>query len=150
MKRVISLMALTLLALGCQGVDKEKLVNLHDFTLTAHEDWDVIFYGSKEAQLKVPGETYHFDYLNLRINKDEAIDLTGFGMIGANDDNIVYDNDCDTAYDCFYLQIEDTLYEATFTVSSQETPPEDADENWTPDIHVDTQEMIDFLLTAES
>lgn len=149
MKRLLTLLLISALAFGCQrNVESDdKLVELAHFNLTAPENWDVIFYTGSEAQLRVP-DPNNLDYLILDVRDAEDKIYGEAEPVGSNASTRVYDDACGGAFDCFYLEFEGKTYSIVFSVSSSEQAPENLDGIWFPEVVVETQEMIDLLLTA--
>ncbi|MFT7184192.1 MAG: hypothetical protein ACI9QC_000526 [Oceanicoccus sp.] len=150
MKKLLTLILLSALAAGCQGAteENEQLIELQNLNLTAQESWDVIYFTRYEAQVKVP-DPVNQDFLTMEIRANNSADVSDLEAVGVNGSTMVYDNACGGAFDCFYLQFEDTIYDVNFTTSSSELPPENLDGIWNPTVEVETYEMIDLLLTAE-
>lgn len=142
------LIALMTLMLGCQSESNEQMIELKEIELTTPEDWQVIFYGREEAQMKVPGDSIDFDYLNVSIRENSNFDVPQLKSLKEKENVIVYERECKDLYRCFYLKVEDTLYNVDFQISSTEIPPANADESWRPNVNVETDKIVDFLLTA--
>lgn len=153
MKSISLLLLLSLMAVACESApsnpDDDGGVALQNLEFTVPEHWELVYYSEQEAQFRVP-DPAHLDYVNLKLSPSEAPEEADPLEAGASEEISVYVNPCGGAFACYVLERDGEFYDATFTTSSSEEAPADLDGVWAPEVDVDQQELVDFLLTAKA
>ena len=122
-------------------------VTLSGLTFDLPAEWEIAETSASEALLSIPHAQYDVrvpfkvvKYAASDVSEDmtQETSLIEVAASGAN----LYSEACAPSNGCVYIELEDSVYRATFQVAqSDELPPENLDGPWYPEAGITDEEV---------